>query len=261
MYYGLINSMNRSAGYTSRTTDFATATGITDATILNAYNNFDNYIINNSLDSLLYSFHGLHFGNSSKNSINFINTSTFTYTFFGGLTHQSNGILTNGTNGYLNSNFNPNTILSSANDGSYGYYHSDDLTSLNGKATLGAYTSSYFGEYYKSTGEIIPSINDGNPSSSAISIPKTAGFHQLSRNPSSLTQLIYKKNATDYTKTISSVSKPNTNVFIGAYSNSGSASDFISANFSFVYFGKSLTVSQQGLMYTAISNLKTDLGI
>ena len=75
MYYGLINSMNRAvvSSYTARTTAFATATGITDATILGALNTFDLGLISNSLDTKMKAVYPFLGGTASTHKYNFMN--------------------------------------------------------------------------------------------------------------------------------------------------------------------------------------------
>jgi len=117
MYYGLINSMNRSAGYTARTTAFATATGITDVTILGALNTFDLGLISNSLDTKMKALYPFVGGTASTHKFNFMDARdldvAFRLQFYGGGTHSSTGYKPNGTNAYADTFIKPSVNYSS----------------------------------------------------------------------------------------------------------------------------------------------------
>jgi len=112
MYYGLINSMNRAvvSSYTTRTTAFATATGITDVTILGALNTFDLGLISNGLDTKMKALYPLVGGTASTHKYNFMDArdldAAFRLQFNGGWVHDSNGVKGNGTNTYMDTFFN-----------------------------------------------------------------------------------------------------------------------------------------------------------
>lgn len=119
MYYGLINSMNKTVApsYTARTSAFATATGITDTTILGALNTFDLGLISNGLDTKMYAIYPMVGGTASTHKYNFMNAvdsnSAFRLVFSGGGTHSSTGYKPNGTNAYADTFFKPSANLSS----------------------------------------------------------------------------------------------------------------------------------------------------
>jgi hypothetical protein len=112
-----VNSAN-----TARTTAFLTATGITDQTIIDALNAMDNSLISAGLlpsgtgagkIKALYPFVGATAG---THKFNFVDPrdldAAFRLTFNGGWTHNSNGVLPNGTNAYGDTFFNTLSNLS-----------------------------------------------------------------------------------------------------------------------------------------------------
>jgi hypothetical protein len=98
--------MNRAvvSSYTARTTAFATATGITDTTILGALNTFDLGLISNGLDTKIRALYPFVGGSASTHKYNFMDSRdldvAYRLQFNGGWTHSSNGVLTNGANTY-----------------------------------------------------------------------------------------------------------------------------------------------------------------
>jgi len=117
--------MNRAvvSSYTARTTAFATATGITDTTILGALNTFDLGLISNGLDTKMKAVYPFVGGSASTNKYNFFDARdldiAYRLTFAGGWTHNSNGVTPNGTNAYANTNFKPSN--STYTNFSFGY--------------------------------------------------------------------------------------------------------------------------------------------
>ena len=107
MYYNLISSMSSgiiAPSYTARTTAFASATAITDTTILNALNTFDLGLISNGLDTKMKAIYPFVGGTSTTHKYNFMNSvdsnEAFRLQFNGGWTHSSTGAAPNGTNAY-----------------------------------------------------------------------------------------------------------------------------------------------------------------
>lgn len=145
MYYPLISSMNKVAPslYTSRTTAFATATGITDTTILNALSTFDAGLISNGLDTKMKAIYPFVGGTATTHKFNFMDARdlnvAFRLTFGGGGTHSSTGYLPNGTNAFGDTNFRP--LYDSLIDNiSYNYY---SRTNTFGNSNFGCSDSGY----------------------------------------------------------------------------------------------------------------------
>ena len=96
--------------YTTRTTAFATATGITDTTILNALNTFDTGLISNGLDTKMKALYPFVGGTAVTHKFNFMDArdvdAAFRLQFNGGWVHSSTGAKPNGTNGYADTFLN-----------------------------------------------------------------------------------------------------------------------------------------------------------
>jgi len=119
------------SAYTARTTAFATATGITDTTILGALNTFDLGLISNGLDTKMKAVYPFVGTTSSTQKYNFMDArdlnSAFRLQFFGGGTFSSNGYQPNGTNAYANTFLNPTNNLT-LNSASFGVYSRTNST-------------------------------------------------------------------------------------------------------------------------------------
>lgn len=263
MYYGLINSMNRAvvASYTARTTAFATATGITDVTILGALNTFDTGLISNGLDTdleVLYPFVG---GTATTHQYNFMNPinsdAAFRLTFNGGWVHSSTGATPNGINGYAKTWWNPSTqITGTVDNGSFGFYIRQDVPVGGGQETLFCSNgSSYFG-IWGGANTLYPSINDGN----GISFNPTnkKGFFQVSRTSTS--NIISSVGTQQFSQTQNTNSKTNAWVSLGAWNNTGGLTEFSSKEISMAYLSKGkYSQSQQSTLYTLTQAMQTTL--
>lgn len=179
MYRGFINLMMGSSGasYTTRTTDFASATGISDPTILNALNDFDLGLTSSGLDSKMYALYPYVGSTALTHSFNFIDTSLFQMTWSGGITHNSNGVLSNGVNGIGQTNFNPTIESVNQNNFAFGMYSITNNTSLS--FDMGSTTGVRCEIDLYNSGRYILSHNSGFTSSNLLS--RTDGFFINSR--------------------------------------------------------------------------------
>lgn len=103
------------AVYTARTTAFASATAITDTTILNALNTFDLGLISNGLDTKMKALYPFVGGTATTHKYNFMDARdldiAFRLQFNGGITHSSTGVLFGGVNGYADTKLIPSSNL------------------------------------------------------------------------------------------------------------------------------------------------------
>lgn len=130
--------LQASGSYNPLTQAWATNTGESDTTILDALNTFEQFLIDNSLTAKTPAFYPMVGGTSDKHKRNFLdssNGSPYELTFFGGLTHSSTGTLPNGSTGYASTNYTPP-------DGDTGlfFYSRTDNNSLT--CDIGAYSAS-----------------------------------------------------------------------------------------------------------------------
>jgi hypothetical protein len=248
--------------YTTRTAAFATATGITDTTILNALNTFDTGLISNGLDTKLKALYPFVGGTSTAHKFNFMDArdlnAAFRLQFNGGWTHNSNGIQGNGTNTFANTYFIPSSQLT-LTSGHYSIYSRTDI--LQSTIDLGVWSSN------GSTHQIITRLNGDliysyAGSNVGIFIPNSnsLGHYVLNRNSS--TNTTGYKNGTQVANGVQSAGLPIEEVFIGGRNQNGTGTVVIptSRQYAFASMGNGLTDAESTTFYTLVQALQTTLG-
>jgi len=252
--------MNRAvvSSYTARTQALITATGLSNTTKINAINSFDLEI--QSIESKLTNkaLYLLFLENSTWNARNFLGTSTFDLTFSGGLTHTASGVLPNGINGFANTNFKNATHLSSGtnytlffqsmNDSNIGVdigsFSTGTLVVLDIEARYGG--SIYAGQ--NSNGYLTASNSDGS------------GIYINTRISNSDTRL-YKDNILKASSSSNIGTTSNIDNYLFARNETGYASFYGSKKALTAGIIDGLTVGEIAILNTALSNLKTNLGV
>lgn len=242
--------------YTSRTTAFATATGITDTTILGALNTFDLGLISNSLDTKMKAVYPFVGGTAATHKYNFMDSRdldvAFRLTLFGGWTHTSKGIVGSGTNNYANTNLNALTHTS-ASDNSFSIYKQNNSTinecyiragypvqSSNGTTEIISYNSSTY------------ILSSGTAEKSIVDVSK--GFYMVNRNSNNLSLF---KNTTKTSFTDAFTTQYNGNYIIG---NGTDVNNYATNNtLSFIHIGSKLTDGEQTIFYNLIQDMQTTL--
>jgi hypothetical protein len=221
---------------------FLTATGIVDATQIDAVNTFVTLAkaqgIWNDLDKI-YPFVG---GTATAHRYNLKNA-LMDGTFFGGVTHNANGVTFNGTTGYFNTGWATNAgnlynrhfaqyitaqSMSTAWAGSY------DGTNLFGLRTDQARTLDFVG---------LNSLYSTPPTM------LTRSAIMCSNIDSSTVGKIYSDGSLVYTNAGAINASPTTNtVYVGALNFNGTASFFHDPNVRFVTTGNKLDASKQAIL-------------
>ena len=236
------------------TTAWITATGETDTTIISALNTLetDTTSILSKLDGI-FPFVG---GSASKHSLNFKNTSLFSTTWYGGVTHNANGITGNGTNAGGESTFIPSSN-SSLNDSHLSVYVRSTINEV--KVDVGCADSGNnkgFEIWSNAGGTSYAGMNDTN-----VNITSTAdskGFLCINRSSATVRKL-YKNGSLISTDAESSVGLNAQPLNFLSLNNGGTKSFYSSKNLAFITFGKSLDASEQTLLYNAIQAFQTTL--
>ena len=244
---------------------FLTATGITDPTISNAINTLVLDLKSNNIWDKMQGIWPFVGGNSASNSVNLKQPGTFNYTWFGGVTHNSNGVTFNGTNGYGSALYVPasqaiqnNThmsIYSRTNNARVaGDFNSSNFAQSDRMNMILRWTdNNFYGDQYSpSTGRMIVNLAD------------SLGLYIISRIASN--DFRFFKNGTQLGSTITNaagnIANINGNLYIGSQFRgntfiSGQSSD---RNYAFASIGRALTVSESGTLNTLVQNFQTTLG-
>ena len=259
MYYSLINSMNRGVGYTARTTAFATATGITDVTILGALNTFDLGLISNSLDTKMKAVYPMLGGTASTHKYNFFDPRdldvAFRLTFNGGWTHSSTGAKPNGTNAYANSFLSPltNLTLNSTHFAFYSRTNSNGTevemgTEQTGNGTLLEIRTAGTTYFRVNSGGAYATYTDAN--SQALYIANRTASNVING---------WRNSTKVASGTTASTALPNTYAYLSAFNQDTSALYYSTKECAFSSIGYGLTDGEAVIFYNLVQNMQTTL--
>ena len=251
--------------YTTRTAAFATATGITDTTILNALNTFDTGLISNGLDTKMKAVYPFVGGTSTTCKYNFMNAvdtnAAFRLQFNGGLYFSTTGVQGGGVNGYANTYFTGSN-WNNINNNSMGIYTRTTQGALS-QCDIGAfsvpYSNNFLASYY-SDSKFYAVINGvDNSSNLTYTNTESKGFYIANRTSS--TVLNGWKNGTKIgTNTVAPVNLLNVPLYLFAYSNQGSPQLISTKELQFAFMGDGLSDTEASNLSTLVHNMQTTLG-
>ena len=254
--------------YTTRTAAFATATGITDATILNALNTFDTGLISNGLDTKMKALYPFVGGTANTHKFNFMDArdvdAAFRLQFNGGWVHNATGAKPNGINGYANTYLSPYTQLTLGSR-HLSMYASDNSQANQYSIDMGAYDSagqkSNHLSIRRTADNVVGQLNNwGNQS--LTSTNNTTGLLIVNR-PSISSSKAFKNNVliASTTNDITGQVMPNFNIFLGNSNENGTAGGSVmsSRGFSLSSIGYGLSDSEASTFYTLVQALQTSL--
>ena len=242
---------------------FLTAASITDPTITSAIDtlvvDLKDYGIWTKMKAL-YPFVG---GTSSTHKWNLKDPrdldAAFRLVFNGGWTHSANGIIGNNTNSFADTKFNPNSAFSTNDSAHLSLYSRTNsatssyvdfgATDTIGKAT--ALNSAY-------TNSALSLLHNGSTGIST-SNTNTQGFYVGSRTTSAIHKLFKGGVQIGSTDTTSAGTRPNFNLYLGAYNVSNSALYHTNRNYAFASIGDGLTDTEASNLYTKVQAFNTTL--
>jgi hypothetical protein len=230
---------------------FITAASITDPTQQAAINqlvvDLKGYSIWTKMKAL-YPFVG---GTASSNSYNLKNTAQYQVTWYGGLTHNSNGV-TGSINGYGDT-FLPNNTMSQ-NSLHFSIYSRTNAAII--ASDIAAWNGSFGSSIYSRGG--LGNFNSNNNSTTQAnqSVADSLGLFLSTRTSS--TQVILQKNATQYT--FSNTSTNNISSSFKLLRTGDFNGEYSSRNLAFASIGDGLTDTEAANLYTAVQAFQTTLG-
>lgn len=230
--------------------------GLTDVPTLEILNTFEQGLIDNSLTSIfkaLYLFVG---GNSTLHSYNFIDTSLYQLTFFGGWTHSSTGSKPNGTNAYAGTGLLANEMSTTS-------VHISSYI----RETLSAFPATLVG--VKDTDGVVIiadnanntyyTMNDnwGTTPGSYITDPR--GLILGSRIDNTEKKLYQNGSAVSTISIGANASMPAYEFYVSALNNIPTAQYFDNKETCLVSIGDGMDNTQQSAFYTLVQALQTSL--
>jgi hypothetical protein len=246
---------------TERTQAFLTATGITDATIISALNAMDTSLISAGLlpagtgagkIKALYPIVG---GTAATHKFNFVDPrdldAAFRLVFFGGITHNANGITPNGTNGYADTFFDPIGQSMGVNNKCLLYY---SRTAGSSNALFGN-TQDILAPNFSNGLDNYSSISGSTPLS--VSLGNTLGLQGISKIIAN-DSIVIRRNATS-NKVDSTIGQSSLTYFLFAR-NVTTATQYTALPCSFASISEGLTDVQLIGVDTIVENFQTTLG-
>jgi hypothetical protein len=240
---------------------FLTATGITDTTITSALEDLvadlKSYSIWDKMKAI-YPFVG---GTATTHKFNLKDArdtdAAFRLAFNGGVTHSSNGIQGNGTNGYANTFLTPSATLSQ-NSTHVSLYSRTDINTLTfdmGSANAGLINGLNF--------TTRSSNNTGyytcNGTQFSTASPSSVGYYMMNRTASNLTK-VFKNNNLAVTNTTLSTGLNNSSIYILGLNVNNALNYVRGGSYSFSTIGDGLTDEDSANLYYSVQKFQTTLG-
>jgi len=248
--------------YTTRTTAFASATGITDTTILGALNTFDLGLISNSLDTKMKAIYPFVGTTATTQKYNFMDARdldvAFRLTFYGGGTFSSNGYQPNGTNAYAD------TFYKNLTNNSSIWMYSRTSSILTTEVEMGLFG----GDVSPWSNTVLGANNGGN---TTFALNSFSGGNVI--YPATTTQGFFGSNRTSSTvlngwhngikkgtNTNASSATSTVSVYVGGYNNGPALNYPSSKELAISIIGDGLTDTEASTLYTLTQAMQTTLG-
>ena len=251
---------------TARTQAFLTATGITDQTIIDALNAMDTSLISAGLlpsgtgAGVIKAFYPIVGGTAATHKFNFVDPrdldAAFRLTFGGGITHNSSGMLFNGTNGYADTFWIPSVDGGGNNLGLC--YYAGTYTDNGGISTGAGTATSDFKIYARLGGSFYWYVN--NLTNTLVTNANPSGFIGIHREGTTINCNI---RGTTSSATVAQTTIVNRSIFIGAanYSFVPGAAEYTNIPIkSYGIFSNGATAAFMESIRTIMNTLQTDLG-
>lgn len=244
---------------------FITAAGITDATQQSAINTLVTDLKCYGVWTKMKAIYPFVGGTSSTHKWNLKDPrdldAAFRLVFSGGITHSSTGVLWNGTNGFGDTKFNPQSNLAqfstsisyysrTNNDGTYIEAGSQEGINLNQRLVMHLKYSGfgYYDQNDINTGRLTVNLSSINSTGLFIMTRTANNIQKVFRNSSQI--------GSTNTNTISTL-LPTTNVYLGAYN--FATPIYTNRECAFASIGDGLTDTEAANLYTAVQAYQTTL--
>ena len=241
---GTSGTSGSSGGYDINAQTFLTATSITDTTIGDAINSLVVGLKTNGIWEKLIVLYPMVGGLADTHKYNLIDTTTHMIDFYGGWSHDANGITGNGVSAYANTNFNPFTTLTVEYSFSLGYYGS---VANPGGVDMGVQnlerskTGLFGGNILNANIYIHDCWNEG--SGRLLSGSSNGGGFWVGSRINDSDQAVYDNGELiGLNSNTVSVEPPSENYYLGASNYAGVNPEYFSSqNFRLAFFGNGLT--------------------
>lgn len=245
---------------------FSDAAGLTDNTHKEA---IDDLVAQLKTDSIWTKFHAIYpmlGGTATTHKYNLIDPQdtdgAFRITWNGGWTHSSNGALPNGSTGYADTHFAPNSHFDETTYQGWGYYSrtstGDSDEYVMGSTHSGARSHTLIARRTNDTGYTHADTTTGSYRLTNGTVTNGAAFFHSSQDG---TNLVLRRNTTTVaTNTTSGSNTPGTyNIALGAINNQGTVGNWSNKQCALAYISVFLTSTEQGNLDAAVDTYQTAL--
>ena len=241
---------------------FIKAAGITDSTQQTAIKTLVNDLNGYGLWTKMKAIYPMVGGTASSHSYNLKNPAQFQITWSGGITHSSNGVLPNGTNGFGNTNFNPSLNLTTSSAHQSFYFRTNRPISKNSEYGCSGSGSSKFALYpYTWSTGWISDIFDSTTSRIISSAGNSTGYIIGTRSSSSSHKLFRNNTQIASTSNSTTGNIPNANyILFSSVNESNVINGYYDDNqIAFGSLREGLSDTEAANLYTSIQKFQTTL--
>jgi hypothetical protein len=242
--------------FQDETIAFVNATGISDATTINAINALIVALKGYGIWTKIFALYPFVGGTAATHKFNLINPAdtnlALRLSFVGGWTHSSNGALPNGTNAYANTFLSPATALS-LNSSHFSYYSrtNSNLTEVemgdNANLLMEIRTAGI--SYFRVNSNTLISFADTD----------SRAFYLLNRSASNLSN-VWKNGISQVSSANASTALSPANIFLAAQNSAGVPSLFSNKQCALASIGGGLSLTEAANFYTAVQSFQTSIG-
>jgi hypothetical protein len=253
------NTVTPTASTDSDAQAFITAASITDNTQKSAINQLVVDLKAYSIWTKFKAIYPIVGGTASTHKFNLKDPrdldAAFRLTFASGVTHSSSGMLGNGTTGYANTNFNPNTSGATLNSHHISFYSrtNNNITEVEMGAAAGGNTSIL---EIRTAGTTYGAINS-TASFTTFADTDSRGFYMANRTASNVLN-VWRNSTKKATGTTASSALVGGNLYVLAYNNV-TPQYYSTKQCAFASIGSGLTDAEVANFYTAVQAFQTTL--
>jgi hypothetical protein len=254
-------------GFDSAAIAFFNATGITDTTQQDAIDNLVRGLKDDGVWTKMKAIYPFVGGTATTHKFNLKDPrdldAAYRLVFNGGWTHSSNGATPNGTNGYADTKFVPNTQLT-LNSASFSAYSRNNLTPVADQSlgcsssatdlplfaqtfTPSKVVNSYMYSY--NVPDLMRSSSGQNLAAMFITTRTAANNAKSFRNTTQLAAVTTQAQTT----------QPTNNFFFGAFNGGTGISNYSNFQYAFAHIGDGLTDTDAANLYTRVQAFQTSL--
>lgn len=244
---------------------FIAAAGITDAVQQGAICQLVSDLMSAGVWSSLNAIYPFIGGNATSNSYNLKNTATYQITWFGGVTHNANGVTFNGINAYGNPGYVESSIEPVGNTSRVIYDRSNTIDfgcQIGAQGSGGGYQRNFMADRYNGNYYMdVYDVQDFYGRLTGVSADSRAFWVNSRTSLGAGGFSVYRNGISiNITTNANAGSQPNVGTWIGGLNANGSLAQPSSHNLAFASMGTGLTGVQVANYYSAVQAFQTTLG-